>query len=63
MANYQEFKRTLNSSKSYEMDCYGHLTVTDYHTGKATVLNLNWLTEDMFDELVDDLASDDEEEY
>lgn len=58
MSSYQEFKRTLNNSKSYEMDEYGQLTVTDYHTGKATVLNLNWLTEDMFNELVDDLASD-----
>ncbi len=59
MANYQEFKRTLNNSKSYDIDEYGQLTITDNHTGKVTVLNLNWLTEDMFNELVDDLASDD----
>lgn len=62
MSKYQSFMRTLNNSKQYEMDCYGHLTVTDYNTGETTVLNLTWLTEEMFEELVDDIASDDEEE-
>lgn len=61
MASYKEFKRTINGSMRYEIDDYGQLTVTDYYTGKATVLNLNWLTEDMFNALVDNLASDEDE--
>lgn len=50
--NYFNFMQLLSSSKRYEMDCEGFLTVSDYFTGKQVTLDLNKLTEEMFNELV-----------
>lgn len=57
--NYQQFKRVLRSSKRYEMDCEGHLTITDYYTGEEITLDLTAIDEEMFDQLK---AEDDEED-
>lgn len=49
--NLMEFKRLLTSSKKYEMDCEGNLTIIDYYSGKEIVLDLNNIDEEMFNEL------------
>lgn len=49
--NYLGFKRLLGSSKRYEMDTEGFLTISDCFTGKQVTLDLNRMTEEMFNEL------------
>ena len=51
MTSYKNFIRTLRSSKRYEMDCEGHLILTDYHSGEQTILDLTLLSEEAFEEI------------
>lgn len=50
--DYMKFMRVLRNSKRYEMDCEGHLFITDYHTGEEITLDLTQIDEDMFEQLV-----------
>lgn len=49
--DYNKFMRLLRNSKRYEMDCDGHLTITDYHTGEEITLDLTQMDEEMFEQL------------
>lgn len=57
---YKKFMRLLRSSKRYEMDCEGHLTITDYNTGEEITLDLTQIDEDMFEQL--SVVSEEEED-
>jgi hypothetical protein len=57
--DFMKFMRVLNSSKRYEMDCEGHLTITDYYTGEEVTLDLTQMDEEMFAQL----KVEDEDEY
>lgn len=59
--NYKDFMRVLRNSKRYEMDCYGHLTVTDYYTGEEIALDLTQMDEEMFEQLKVEDEEDDEQ--
>lgn len=62
MTDYRKFMRILRSSKRYEMNCEGHLTVTDYNTGEEFTLDLTQLDEEMFEQLVVNEEDEYEEE-
>lgn len=49
--NYEEFQRMLNRSMSYEIQG-SVLTITEYYTGKSVSLDLECITEEMFEDLV-----------
>lgn len=60
MSNFTKFMRVLRNSKRYEMNCEGHLTVTDYYTGEEFTLDLTQMDEEMFEQL--HLEADEEED-
>lgn len=49
--DYTKFRRVLTGSKRYEMDCEGHLIITDYFTGEQVVLDLTLISEEVFEEI------------
>lgn len=57
--NLNTFRRILNGSIQYEID-HGELTITGYYTGERVTINLNYLTDEMFEEL---LVEDEDDEY
>jgi hypothetical protein len=57
--DYNKFMRLLRRSKRYEMDCEGHLTITDYYTGEEITLDLTQMDEDMFEQVKVDEMEDD----
>lgn len=62
--DYKKFMRVLRSSKQYEMDCEGHLTITDYYTGEEITLDLTQIDSEMFEQLkVEDDEEEDEEQW
>ena len=54
-----KFKRILNGSIRYEIE-RGELTITGYYTGESVTIDLNYLTDEMFEEL---LVEDEDDEY
>lgn len=61
--DYNKFMRVLRNSKRYEMNCEGHLTITDYYTGEEITFDLTQMDEEMFEQLkVEDDEYDEEDE-
>ena len=61
--DYRKFMRLLISSKQYEMDCEGHLTITDYYTGERVTLDLTQMDEEIFEQLTAEDDEDEEDDY
>lgn len=62
--DYKKFMRVLKSSKRYEMDCEGHLIITDYYTGEEITLDLTQIDPEMFEQLkVEDDEEEDDEQW
>jgi len=57
---FKEFKKLLHSSKQYEF-IGTSLKLTNYYTGESVVINLDYIDEDMLDQIIID--EEDAEDY